>query len=157
MSFNLDDFMNQTVDAAMDTTYPVHPEGEFLFMVDTDPDMLKVKHVSGTGDKGPYDFHQIELVCVSQDEKVKHDMGRDKVTCVARVNLDFDITGALASGPGKNVLLGQFREAFDQNKPGWSPKQLLGQGPFIGRVKQRDATDGSGRKFANIVSVTKRI
>lgn len=155
MAFNLDDFMNQAVDAPMATSYPVHPEGEYVFMLDSDPKMLEVKHVSGTGDKGPYDFHQMELVCISQDEKVRHDMGREVVKTIARVNVDFDLSGRLATGEGKNVLLGQFRDALGQNTPGWTPRQLLGAGPFIGRVKQRGSTDGSDRKFANIVAVAK--
>lgn len=155
MSFNLDEFMNSTVDAPMETTYPTHPEGEFPFMLDADPKMLEVKHLSGVSQNtgNPYDFHQMELVCIAQDPKVKADLGRDKVTVRLRLNLDFDGNGRLATGPGKNVLLGQLREALGQNVPGWSPKQLLGAGPFIGRVKQSEGRDG--RKYADVVAVAK--
>lgn len=154
MSFNLQDFMDTTVDAPMETTYPVHPEGEFAFMFDADPKMLEVKNIKGTSASGKdYDFHQWELICISQDDKVKADMGRDKVTIRCRVNLDFDENGRLATGTGKNVLLGQIREALDQNKPGWKPSMLLGAGPFIGRVKQTEGKDG--RKYSDVVAVAK--
>lgn len=154
MTFNLDEFMNTAVDAPMATTYPVHPEGEFPFMLDADPKMLEVKHLSGVSGKtgNPYDFHQIELVCIAQDDGVKQKMGRDKVTVRLRLNLDFDTNGRLATGEGKNVLLGQLKEALDQNKAGWTPKQLLGAGPFIGRVKH---SVGGDRTYADITAVAK--
>lgn len=151
--FNLDDFAKATVDAPMETTYPVHPEGEFPFMFDAEPKMLEVKHIAGTNDRGSYDFYQLELVALAQSPEVKASMGRDKVTVRCRVNLDFDENGKLATGTGKNVLLGQIREALDQNRPGWSPQQILGAGPFLGRVKQSEGKDG--RKYADIVAVAK--
>lgn len=154
MTFNLDQFMNDAVDAPMATSYPVHPAGEFPFMLDADPKMLEVKHLSGVSNKtgNPYDFHQMELVAIAQDDGVKQKMGRDKVTVRIRVNLDFDTNGRLAVGEGKNVMLGQLREALDQNKPGWTPKQLLGAGPFIGLVKHSQSGD---RTYADITTVTK--
>jgi hypothetical protein len=154
MSFNLDEFMNAAVDAPMATSYPVHPEGEFPFMLDADPKMLEVKHMSGVSAKtgNPYDFHQMELVALAQDDGVKAKMGRDKVAVRLRLNLDFDGNGRLAVGEGKNVILGQLRDALGQNVPGWTPKQLLGAGPFIGRVKHSSFND---RTYADIVAVAK--
>lgn len=64
MAFDLDQFMNQTVDAPMETTYPAHPEGEFLFMLDNEPKMLTPKHITGSNEQGSWDFHQMELLCV---------------------------------------------------------------------------------------------
>lgn len=156
MTFSVDDFANMTTDAPMDTSYPSHPEGEYLFLIDSDPKQLQVKHVTGVGDKGPYDFHQIELICLSQDDNVKQEMGRDRVQVLAQVNLEFDLQGRLSTERGKNVMLGQLREALGQNETkSWKPSMLLGQGPVYGRVKQRDAKDGSGRKFANVVAFAK--
>lgn len=156
MTFNLDEFINTTVDAPMATSYPTPPEGEFPFLFDADPKMLEVKHLQGTSQTtgNPYDFHQWELVAICQDPGVKQKMGRDKVTLRCRVNLDFDPSGRLAVGEGKNVLLGQIRDALGQNGAGWSPKQLLGAGPFIGRVKH-SKPDVNGRVYADIVAVAK--
>jgi hypothetical protein len=154
MPFDLDTIMNTTVDAPMATSYPTHPEGEFPFMFDADPKMLEVRNIKGVSANGnAYDFHQWELVALAQDPKVKADMGRDKVTIRCRVNLDFDENGRFATGTGKNVMLGQIREALGQNVPGWTAKQLLGAGPFIGRVKHTEGKDG--RTYADIVAVAK--
>ena len=156
MAFDLESFISSTVDAPMDTSFPVCPEGEFSFLLDTDPKMLEVKNIKGVskGSGNAYDFHQMELVAVCQSDDVRKAMGRDRVPVRMRVNLDFDVNGRLATGTGKNVILGQLREALGQNKPGWSPKQLLGAGPFIGRVKQSEGNDG--RKYADIVAAAKR-
>jgi hypothetical protein len=153
--FDLDQFVNQTVDAPMATSFPVHPEGEFPFMFDADPKMLQVKHLEGTSQRtgNPYNFYQWELLAISQDPSVKQKMGREKVTVRCRVNLDIDQNGRFETGEGKNVLLGQIRDALGQNGAGWSPKQLLGAGPFIGRVRQTEGNDG--KKYADIVAVAR--
>lgn len=155
MAFDLDSFMNATVDAPMETSFPVCPEGEWPFIFDGDPKMLEVKNIKGISKNtgNPYDFHQMELVALCQSDKVKADMGRDKVLVRLRVNLDFDPSGRLATGVGKNIILGQVRDALGQNTPGWSPRQLLGAGPFIGRVKHSEGSDG--RKYADITAVAR--
>lgn len=149
--FNLDEFMNNSVDAPMDTQYPVCAEGEWPFVLDGDPKMLEVKNIKGSNDRGSYDFFQMELVALCQSDTVKKEMGRDRVPVRARINLDFDHNGRLSVDKGKNVNLGQLRDALGQNKPGWSPKMLLGAGPFIGRVKH-SAPDKNGRVYADIVA-----
>jgi hypothetical protein len=72
-----------------------------------------------------------------------------------RINLDFDDTGKLVNGPNRNVALGQLREALGQNKPGWTPQQLLGAGPFIGRVKHTSSKTNPEQKFAEVVKAGK--
>lgn len=155
MPFDLDNFVNSAVDAPMDTEYPVCPEGEFAFILDGNPEQLKVENISGVSQRtgNAYDFHQMSLLALCQDDKVRADMGRDKVPVRMRLNLDFDQNGRLSTEKGKNILLGQLRAALNQNTPGWKPNQLLGAGPFLGRV--RHTTGNDGRKYADIVGATK--
>jgi hypothetical protein len=140
--------------APLSTQIEVCPEGEFPFVIGSDPKMLEPRHVTGTSDKGPYDFWVLDLTCECQDQNVKSQLGRDKVTARCSINLDIDANGQLDAGKGKNVSLGQLREALGQNTPDWNPGRLLGAGPFIGKVVHRDNPKG-GAPFVNIVRTAK--
>lgn len=151
--FDPNAFMQSAVDP-MSTQMEVVPEGDFRFMIDADPKQLTPKNIKGTSSKTgePYDFWQIELNCLLLDDAVKQRLGREKVTVRLRLNLDLNPSGQLEVGPNKNVGLGQLRDALGQNKPGWSPAQLLGAGPFIGKVKHTTTDKGT---FADIQRVAK--
>lgn len=152
MSFDPNAFMNATAEP-MATQMPVCPQGEYPFVLDSDGKMLVPKNIKGVGEKGPYDFWQLELVALCQSEEVKQKLGRQKVPVRLRINLDLDANGRPESGEGKNVALGRLREALGQNKPGWSPSQLLGAGPFIGKVSHTEGRDGN--TYADITRTAK--
>lgn len=156
MAFDPNAFMNTPADP-LPTAYEVIPEGEYQMILDSDPKMLEVRKVEGVSSKSgdPYLFYQIELSCLVLDEKVKAKLGRDKVTARMRINLDLDDNGKLNAGPNKNVALGQLREALGQNKTGWTPQQLLGAGPFIGRIKHQASRTNPEVKFAEVVKAGK--
>lgn len=151
--FNAEEFMNAATDP-MATQMQVCPEGEWLFIIDTDPAQLQPKNVKGISSRTgkPYDFWQIELNCHCQSEEPKAKLGRDKLMVRMRLNLDLDPSGRPMTGPDKNVQLGRLREALGQNTPGWSPKSLLGAGPFIGKVEHQTGEKGT---FANIERVSR--
>lgn len=154
MSFNAEDFINSAVDP-LSTQIEVCPEGEWAMLIDADPKQLVAEEKSGTSQKTGKDYHfwTLNLTCVVQSDEAKVKAGRDKVTVRMQVNLDIDeATGKLATGPNKNVFLGQLREALGQNVPGWTPKQLLGAGPFMGKVTH---TSGDRGTFANVTRVAK--
>lgn len=153
MSFDVEAFMNSAVDP-LETHFEVVPEGEFPFLIDGDPAQLVPKELSGTSAKtgNPYHFWQLELNCVCQDGNVRQKLGREKVFVRLRINLDLDANGRIEGGPNKNVQLGQLRDALGQNSPGWTPKMLLGAGPFMGKVKH---TKGDKGTFADIARVGK--
>jgi len=144
MSFDLEAFASQQVEP-LATQFETIPEGEFPFIIDGDPKNLDVKEMKGESKRtgNPYHFFQLELICVCQDDAVKQKLGREKVTCRLRINLDLDASGRIESGSGKNIGLGQLRDALGQNSPGWTPRQLLGAGPFIGKVKHTKTDKGT--------------
>jgi hypothetical protein len=152
MAFDLDEFMNAAVQSAGDTKYAICPQGEFPMMLDTD---VKVNEISGTSEKTgePYHFHVLEAQCIVQDDKVRADLGRDKVTVRLRVNLDIE-NGRLEEGKGKNIRLNQLREALGQNTPGWKMAQLRGAGPFMGKVIHRPNEKDPERPFAEVSRVS---
>ena len=157
MAFNAEAFLQQSVDAANATTFEVCPEGEYLFMVDTENDTINVRELSRVSAKtgNPYSFHVLEVQCVCLDDKVRTQLGRDKVRVRASMNIDLDDAGRLETGKNKNVSLGQFKDALSQNVPGWSPMKLLGAGPFMGRVKHNTSAKNPQQKFAEIVATAR--
>ncbi len=153
MAFDPDKFMNSAA-APMPTQMQVCPEGEWLFTIDTDPKQLTPKNISGVSQRtgNAYNFHQLELMCWCQSPEPKQKLGREKLGVRLRINLDLDENGGLIVADDKNVALGRLRTALDQNTPDWTPKALLGAGPFRGMVKVNDTDSG---KFADITRVTK--
>jgi len=153
MSFDPNAFMQSAADP-MPTQMNVCPEGEYPFMIDSDPKSVAVKNIKGVGKESgkPYDFYQMEITCLLADEAVKAKLNRAKVTVRFRVNLDIDGGGKLEQGEGRNVGLGRLRAALGQNTPGWKPQDLLGAGPFIGKVEHTTVKDAT---YADIVRVGK--
>lgn len=148
---------NQFINAAHDpmpTQFEVCPEGEYVFVLDSNPKMIVPRNIKGISAKGePYDFWQMELTALCQDENVRKRLGRDRVPVRMRINLDIDDAGRLETGPNKNVSLGRLRDALNQNKPGWTPSALIGAGPFLGRVVHTEGRDG--QTYAEIVRVAR--
>lgn len=156
MSFDPTQFMNAAVDP-MATQMEVIPEGEYPFMLDSDPKMLLPKNIKGTSQKTgePYDFWQIELNAICIDEAVKAKLGRKTVSTRMRLNIDIDAqTGSLQTGPNKNVSLGRLRDALGQNQPGWTPSKLLGAGPFIGKVEHTRVKDATYADISRVSRLT---
>lgn len=161
MAFNPETFMSSAVDPNA-TSFEVCPEGEYKMMIDSDPKQLTftednksqvgIKNAKGVSQRTgePYDFWTLELRCLVLDEEVKKKLGRETVHVRARINLDFAPDGSLDTGPNKNVSLGQLRDAVGQNTPGWTPQQLLGAGPFIGRVRHTANKENPEIKYADV-------
>lgn len=150
------EFMNQPA-APMETVFTVVPKGEYPFLIDTDPEQLVPKKIEwndkNTGE--PRFFYQWELRGVCQDEKVKAVLELERVTVRLRINLDLDESGGFLSGKNKNLRLGQLREALGQNTSDWKPMDLLGAGPFIGKVDHSFSKTNTELKYADIVAVAK--
>lgn len=152
--FNVDQFMQQPV-APLATKYEVVREGEYPMSLSDD---LKAEEISYTDKQGlPAAFQQMTISCIVHDDKIKQELGRDKVTVRMQIPLDLDGNGKLEEGPNKNVKLGQLREALGQNAdPNWTPAMLKNAPTkFMGKVGHRSDKKDPSIKYADVVKVTK--
>lgn len=151
-TFNADAFLNQTVEAVMDTFRVPFPAG--------DHDDLQIKEVkinSGVNTKGQNvgkTWAQIELKLVSTDPNVRDEMkveGDQDAAVFYREFLDLDDNGNLDVRSGKNIKLGKIRKAVGQNtEEAWSLINL--RGAMIGaRVKHK--LNESGDAYAEVSAV----
>lgn len=159
--FDVNAFLNSTAQP-MATKFEVPPEGEFKMMIGDDAKMLAPKEIKWTDSDGKDRvFHQMELYASVLDDKVKQQLGRDKVLVRMRVNLDF-VAGSLEAGKpvldngvNKNVFLGQIRDALGQNTADWTPAKLLNAGPFIGKISHTSDKKNPSIKYADVTKVAK--
>lgn len=156
MTFDPNAFMNSAVEP-MATTFELPPEGDCRFIIDSDPKQLTPREVKwndkDTGE--PRSFHQLELNCIAQDDRVKQAVGRDQVKVRMRINLDLNAAGGLDTGKNKNVALGALRDALGQNTPGWTPQKLLGAGPFMGKITHTADRKDPMKKYAEVTRATR--
>ncbi len=161
--FDPNTFMQQTVDAPMETEFQLCPIGEYRAMIDDFDDkafeQFDFTYKQGPRAGEPGSMTRFNLPWIINDDAVKASMGRDKV--VVSQNLILDVKdGLLEWGKDKNVNLGRVRQAVGQNTPGaWSPSQLRGAGPAIVKVDHTTYTrkDGTEGKRAEVVRVTKLV
>jgi hypothetical protein len=149
--FNPDTFLNMQVTGALDTQRIPIPIGDYIGVIDDvkprrakDSALLDV-FILVDGDQ-----------MTSEGKPIKEVTGLPKN--VARYSCFLDLTpeGGLDLSKGKNVPLGQLREAVSQNDPSrmWSPGMLKGQALKV-TIKHRMADDGSGQMFHDIKAVQK--
>lgn len=160
MPFNAEDFMTQTIDQPLETERTLVPPGEYKMVIDDFTqeafETFEFEYKRGPNAGQPGQMTKFGCPCIVVDDKVKADLGMEKVTVFKNITLDFDDTGAIAFGKNRNIDLGQLRHAVGQNNPGpWSIAQLRGAGPFMGRVEHREGKrkDGSAFKIAEVTRV----
>ena len=142
-TFDNEEILNMSTEGEMETSMPPVPEGEWPGYIDG----LGTR--SGTSEKGN-DWAALDVTWKITDTSVAEEVGIDEPQVRQTVFLDFDDSGNLALGPGKNLQLGRLREAVGQNGPGsWSIGQLEGA-TGICRVEHREY---NGRIFADVKSV----
>jgi hypothetical protein len=160
--FDPDLFLQQTVDKPLETEFTLVPTGEYLAAID-DFDKDAMEQIDFTYKKGdragqPGTMYKLTLPFVINDDKVKQELDRDKVTISKQLILDLDDNGKLSEGKNKNVELGRIRDAVGQNDGSpWSIAQLRGAGPLMVRVThvEFERRDGSRGKRAEIDRVAK--
>jgi hypothetical protein len=154
MPFDPDTFMQQNVDAQLDTIIQQCPEGEYKAMIDDfTNDAFRTFQSKNDG----RDFTVFAPPFVIQDPNVGAQLGRDKVTVFHKgMFLDLDAAGGLDTGKGKNVDLGRLREAVGQNKAGpWNFNMLKGAGPVIVKVVHEADQRDKEKKYARVTKVVK--
>jgi hypothetical protein len=155
-AFNPEMFLNITTIDANSTELLQVPEGEYTAVTQgIGPDSFKRFPIK-QGERAGQDFYRLDVVWLINDEgkAIEQSIGRaPKVT--QGIGLDISKDGTLEMGKGKNVGLGQLREALGQNAAGrpWSMSQLGGQVAKI-QVKHRlDAN--SGRTYIDVTKVAR--
>jgi hypothetical protein len=149
-TFDLEGFMNEGAGGELDTEFQVVPAGEYAAIVEhvgnTDglPDIKQKKDGSGS-------FVTLDITWSVQDDAVKAALGRDKVT--VRQSFILDMKGnSLDYSKGKNVRLGQLKQALGINQPGLPLRALQGAGPALIVVAHREY---NGNTYAEVKKVGK--
>ena len=129
-AFNPGQFMQTTVNEANSTEIVLVPEGDYTAVTaPINEDSFKsfdIKEGNRAGEK----FYRMDVKWNINDDggQLRELLGRDP-SVTQGIGLDFTKEGALEMGKGRNVALGQLREALGQNVSGkpWSPIMLGGQ------------------------------
>lgn len=131
--FDADAFMNNAEEGANDTVYIPVPTGQYPAVIEK-VDVRKTTTAKGT-------FHNLDVTWDIQSDDVRTALGREKVTVRGGIFLELNPQGKIDKSPGKNVPLGKLRKAVGQNDPSiaWAPGMLVGQGPCLIEVTQRQA------------------
>jgi hypothetical protein len=161
MDFDPDTFLQQSVDGPLATDFTLVPIGEYMASIDDfDRDAIETiefEYKKGARAGQPGKMYKFNCPIVINDDKVKAELGREKVVVTKQIILDIDEdTGKLATGVNRNVDLGRIRDAVGQNDS--APiASLRGAGPFIARVTHVDFTrkDGSKGKRAEVDRVAR--
>ncbi len=164
-NFNADDFMTSTIDQPLETEVQMVPEGEYDAMIGdfTSEALTQIDFEYKRGEKAGQPGTMLKFDCpftISNDQRVKEQLGRDSATVFAQLIIDRTDDGRLDFGPNKNVKLGQIRAAVDQNNPGaWSVGQLRNAGPLRINVdhikfKRKDGTEGVRAEVTRFVKIS---
>lgn len=127
MTINPEEFLQTTTEVALDDVIDPCPPGEHLCIAGK-PEVATFTYKKGENE-GQTGYRMIIKWDV-QDEAVKQQLDRSKVTVTQSVLLDVTPDGnGLDFSKGKNIGLGQIRTALGQNTPGqpWSPVMIEGQ------------------------------
>lgn len=121
-AFDPASFMNAAVTGQMDTSLPMVPAGEYNAFID------KVDYKSfpiSKGDRAGEVFHKLECMCKIISPGTDADGRTVRKDCV----LDITPAGQLDVSKGKNIDLGQMREATGLNDPAqpFAPAMLTGR------------------------------
>jgi len=152
MPLDINALVHAPVTERLDTEFAVTPGGEYI---------------ANTSDRGPIDtwfrtvkmkdgrdVAQCNIVFVINDPNLAAALGRQQATSRLTLWLDTEADGRLSTGKGKNVTLGQLREALGQNNdPNWTFDKLIGVGPVKIMTEVQDGANGA--KYSNVTRVTR--
>lgn len=152
--FDVDSFMNQTIDGANDTKMVVVPtscNGKDIFLMVADK--VELRPWQGKADPSKSGL-ALDIQWVIEDEDVKAHCGREKVTVKQGIMLDMADSGGLDMSKGKNIGLGKLREALGMNVPGQPFSFGMIQGRMAkGSIKHRPNDQEPESPFAEIAKV----
>jgi hypothetical protein len=153
MTIDLDALISTKINEKLDTNFPVPPEKEYIARIGTPREHIKEWFRSVKRDDGTQTA-TLNIPFVLQDEDVRRQMGVRQLTSRLTIWLDTEISGALATGKGKNVSLGQLLEALGQNgDTNWDFEKLINAGPV--KVITSNSTGKDGKQYSNVTKVAK--
>jgi hypothetical protein len=153
--FNVETFLNETVDAAeLDTQRIPVPPGEYTGQIGTEKGDVDIRH--GISKKNGRPWMSLQLKVRITDANLAAQLKKEPnepIVLYYNTFVDLNEHGKTDWRPQKNINLGKIRSAVGQNKAGpWSFMQLAGQ-PVKVLVKQVKGDDGEPR--SEIVSFAK--
>jgi hypothetical protein len=153
MALDIDSFLTAPV-GPMETKFDTLPGGEYTAMIGS-PEEGQIKNWMRTGtreDGSLWITLNVPFEIVGE-EALKQSIGLQKLTTRATIWLDSE-NGKLAVGKGKNITLGQLREAAGQNHiENWDPSMLIGAGPM--RIVTNVTKGKDGREYSNVLRFAK--
>lgn len=149
-AFDLEAFKNTVIEGAMDTEYPLVPEAQYIGVI-KDLKGLVITREDGT--KGRSLIVQWALSDETGTVNLEEITGKANPQVGQFINLDVLENGALDMSTGKNVPLGQLRDAVGQNGPQrWQPMNLIGQ---MAKVTVKHRKDKNDKVNNNVTKVEK--
>lgn len=152
-NFDVNAFMNETMDGVLDTKIDPIPEGEYLGQIMTEDKSVDI--ATGVSPKNQKAWMRLDVLVNLPIAGVPalEGLKREKVTARYSIMLDLNEQGKLDMRPQRNVNLGKLRDAVNQNRPGpWSFAMLKGQ-PIKVKIKHRKADDGN--TYSDVIAVTR--
>lgn len=141
--FDEQSFLTSTISESFDTKRIPIPAGDYIAVIKEIKPRINVQ-----GKKDPskfYSFLDYELeIQLTADAQAQMATDQSSIKRSYSVSIEFDESGTrLASGKGKNVPLGKFREALGQNDSGkpWSPRDPIGK-MITAKVTHRTTDQG---------------
>lgn len=131
-AFNPDTFLDSSVEAPFETVRTTVPAKDgYIGSIDD----IKMRVLDTKG--GPRVV--IDIFWKIHDDLLAQQLNMPNGPIVRQnIFVDLDENGKLAKGVNQNVLLGQVRDACNQNQPGaWAPRMLIGAGPCRLKVSER--------------------
>lgn len=154
VTFNPELFLNATIDSALSTELLVVPEGEYSAVsAPITAESFQTFDIK-KGDRAGQKAVRLDITWLINDESgaLKEFLGRTP-SVRQGIMLDVRLDGTLENGKGRNVTLGQVREALNQNMTGrpWNFSMLGGQ---VAKIKVKHNLY-QGKTFAEVTAVTK--
>lgn len=150
-NFNPDTFIDLEVTGALDTRLEPVPVGEWPATI---KEVQKPRQATSPKDGKTYTF--MEIMWEITDPQVEAHCQRTRPTVRQSISLDVSPQGGLDMGKGKNVGLGQLREALGLNDPSQSfaIRMLSGRGAKI-KVGHRQDKDDPTKIFTDVKQVSR--
>lgn len=151
--FNVDDFLNSSNEAVLDTKVILHPEGEFKGSIGTEDNSIKIKpgeSTDKTGNLRPWANFSVVLETEDITGEIEQKLFR-KPRMTYSFFLDIDDAGKLDVSKQKNIRLGALMAAAGLKSP-WRPTDLKGK-RISYKVAHVKSDMNPGEKRAEVVAV----